>query len=122
MVSNQNKTITFAPESLNHTKIMIKKQFLKSKPVCKVTFTLAAEAATDVQKVELVGDFSQWTQAPIEMKKLKNGAFKTTVDLEVGKDYEFRYLLDGTKWENAWDADAYVPNKLTFEENSVVSL
>ena len=101
---------------------MIKKQFLRSKPVCKVTFTLAPEAATDAQKVELLGDFSQWSEAPIEMKKLKNGAFKTTIDLEVGKDYEFRYLIDGQKWENAWEADAYVPNKLTYEENSVVSI
>lgn len=101
---------------------MIKKQFLKSKPVCKVTFTMPAEAATDAQKVELVGDFSEWTQAPIEMKKLKNGTFKTTIDLETGKDYEFRYLIDGKKWENAWEADGYVPNKLTYEENSVVSL
>lgn len=101
---------------------MIKKQFLKSKPVCKVTFTLAAEAATDAKKVELVGDFSEWSQAPIEMKKLKNGTFKTTIDLETGKDYEFRYLIDGQKWENAWEADKYVANKLTYEENSVVSL
>lgn len=101
---------------------MIKKQFLKSKPICKVTFTLPAEAAADAQKVELVGDFSKWGKEPIEMKKLKNGTFKTTVDLEVGKDYEFRYLIDGKKWENAWNADAYVPNKLTYEDNSVVSL
>lgn len=110
------------PNRLNYIKIMIKKQFLKSKPVCKVTFTLAAEATTDAQKVELLGDFSQWAQAPIEMKKLKNGSYKTTVDLEVGKDYEFRYLIDGQKWENAWEADAYVPNELTFEENSVVRI
>lgn len=101
---------------------MIKKQFLKSKPVCKVTFILAAEAATDAKNVELVGDFSKWSEAPIKMKKMKSGEFKTTVDLAQGQDYEFRYLIDGNKWANDWEADAYVPNKLTFEENSVVSL
>lgn len=101
---------------------MIKKQFLKSKPICKVTFTLPAEAAVNAEKVELMGDFSQWNKEPIEMKKLKNGNFKTTIDLEVGRDYEFRYLIDGTRWENAWEADAYVPNKLSYEDNSVVSL
>lgn len=101
---------------------MIKKQFLKSKPVCKVTFNLGADAATDVEKVELVGDFSQWLEAPIQMKKLKNGTFRTTVDLESGKTYEFRYLLDGKKWENDWEADAYAPNQITLDENSVVIL
>lgn len=101
---------------------MIKKQFLKSKAVCKVTFTLAAEAAANAGKVELVGEFSEWTKAPIEMKKLKNGTFRATVNLESGKAYEFRYIIDGSKWANDWEADTYVPNKMTFEENSVVVL
>ena len=56
------------------------------------------------------------------MKKMKSGEFKTTVDLEKGQNYEFRYLIDGNKWANDWEADAYVPNMMTFEENSVVSL
>lgn len=101
---------------------MIKKQFLKSKPVCKVTFTIAPEAAENAEQVELVGDFSDWTKSPISMKKLKNGTFKTTLDLETGKDYQFRYVIDGQKWENDWEADSYVPNNMTFEENSVVSI
>jgi 1,4-alpha-glucan branching enzyme len=101
---------------------MIKKQFLKSKPVCKVTFSLPAEAAPEAKEVKLVGEFSNWTKSPIEMTKLKNGNFKTTIDLEVGKEYEFRYLIDGMRWENDWEADAYRPNQLTYEENSVVSL
>ncbi len=101
---------------------MIKKQFLKSKPVAKVTFSLPAEAAPEAQEVKLVGEFSEWTKSPIEMKKLKNGSFKTTIDLEVGKEYEFRYIIDGDKWENDWEADAYRSNQVTYEENSVVSL
>jgi len=101
---------------------MIKKQFLKSKPVCKVTFSLPAEAAPEAKEVKLVGEFSNWTKSPIEMKKLKNGNFKTTIDLETGKEYEFRYLIDESRWENDWEADAYRSNQLTFEENSVVSL
>ncbi len=101
---------------------MIKKQFLKSKPVCKVTFTIGTEETADAKKVELLGDFSKWSEAPITMKKMKSGEFKTTVDLEKGQNYEFRYLIDGDKWANDWEADAYVPNKMTFEENSVVSL
>jgi len=101
---------------------MIKKQFLKSKPVCKVTFSMPAEAAPEAKEVKLVGEFSEWTESPIEMKKLKNGSFKTVVSLETGKEYEFRYVIDGDRWENDWEADAYRPNAITFEENSVVSL
>lgn len=101
---------------------MIKKQFLKSKPVCKVTFSMPAEAAPEANEMKLVGEFSEWTKSPIDMKKLKNGSFKTTVDLETGKEYEFRYLIDGERWENDWEADAYRPSTIASEENSVVSL
>lgn len=99
---------------------MIAKKFLKSKPVCKTTFTLPEEAAEGVKKVVLVGDFNNWDTAEgIAMKKQK-GVFKTTLDLETGKEYEFRYLLDGETWENDWEADKYVATPFGVD-NSVVS-
>ena len=99
---------------------MIAKKFLKSKPVCKATFTLPAEAVQGAKKVVLVGDFNDWdTKSGIKMKKQKD-VFKTTVDLETGKEYEFRYLLDGETWENDWAADKYVATPFGVE-NSVVS-
>ena len=98
----------------------IKKQFLKSKPVCKVTFSVPAEEA---KKVKVVGTFNNWNEKKaVELKKFKNGNFRGTVDLEKDNSYEFRYLVDGKKWENDWNADQYVPSKVSFEENSVVSL
>lgn len=101
---------------------MIKKQFLKTKPVCKVTFSIPAEALGEAKKVQLVGDFSEWMKAPIEMKKLKDGSFKTTVDLETGKNYQFRYFIDEQRWENDGSADAYAPAGVSFDENSVVTI
>ena len=100
----------------------IKKQFLKSKPEANVTFQLTAEAAPEAEKVTLVGDFNGWDEVATEMKKLKSGVFKATVKLETGKEYQFRYLIDGETWENDWEADRYVPNNMTFEDNSVVEL
>ncbi|WP_420387389.1 isoamylase early set domain-containing protein [Roseivirga sp.] len=100
----------------------IKKQFLKTKPAANVTFQFPAEAADGANKVNLVGEFNDWDTSAIEMKKLKSGDFKATVKLETGKEYQFRYLIDGQTWENDWEADAYVPNQLTFEDNSVVEL
>lgn len=100
----------------------IKKQYLKTKPEANVTFQLGAETAPKASQVSLVGDFNNWDESAIEMKKLKSGAFKATVKLETGKEYQFRYLIDGKVWENDWAADKYVPNNLTFEENSVVAV
>ena len=99
---------------------MIAKKFLKSKPVCKATFTLPTEAVQGAKKVVLVGDVNDWdAEAGIKMKKQKN-VYKTTVELETGKEYEFRYLLDGETWENDWAADKYVATPFGVE-NSVVS-
>ena len=96
----------------------IKKQFLKSKPVCKVTFTVPAEEA---KSVAVVGSFNEWDVEATPLKKLKNGSFKGTVDLDSGSSYEFRYLIDG-KYANEQEADSLVWNDYAGDENSVLSL
>ncbi|ALS98700.1 isoamylase early set domain-containing protein [Lacimicrobium alkaliphilum] len=98
----------------------VKKQYLKSKPVCKVTFKLTKQEAKAAQTVRLLGDFNNWdTQAP-PMKRLKNGAFTATLDLPKDSQYQFRYLLDDKEWENDWAADQYVPSPVSLEDNSVI--
>jgi len=99
----------------------IKKRFLKSKAVCKVTFRLPKEAAQGAETADLVGDFNDW-DASTPMRKLKDGAFTVTLDLEAGRAYQFRYLVDGTKWENDRQADRYVPSPYPGAENSVVEV
>lgn len=98
----------------------LKKQNLKSKPVCKVTFKLPAEAAPNADVVHVVGDFNSWDIYATQMKKLRDGSFTVTVDLEQGGEYQFRYLIDETSWENDWDADKYVPTPFGNADNSVV--
>ncbi|MCB0460106.1 MAG: isoamylase early set domain-containing protein [Flavobacteriaceae bacterium] len=96
----------------------ITKQYLKSKPVCKVTFTVSEP---DAKKVSVVGDFNNWKANADVLKKLKNGSFKGTIDLEKDKSYEFRYLVDG-EYKNDEQADSYVWNDYAGTDNSVISL
>jgi hypothetical protein len=44
------------------------------------------------------------------MKRRKDGAFTTMFWVETGREYRFRYLLDGERWQNDQAADGYVPN------------
>ena len=98
----------------------IKKQYLKSKPVCKVTFSVPAEEA---KKVAVVGTFNGWNEKKaVKLKKLKNGTFKGTVDLEKDNSYEFRYLVDGKSYINDEQADSYAWNDFAAAENGVLSL
>jgi 1,4-alpha-glucan branching enzyme len=96
----------------------IKKQYLKSKPVCKVTFSVPAEEA---KSVAVVGSFNEWNTEATELKKLKNGTFKGTVDLESENSYEFRYVVDGN-YVNDEQADAYTWNDYAGAENGVLNL
>ena len=96
----------------------IKKQYLKSKPVCKVTFSVPAEEA---KSVAVVGSFNEWNTEATELKKLKNGTFKGTVDLESDTSYEFRYVVDGT-YINDDQADAYAWSDFAAAENGVLNL
>ncbi|AXR06381.1 isoamylase early set domain-containing protein [Salinimonas sediminis] len=100
----------------------LKKQFLKSKPVCKVTFRLKAKEAGDATSAILVGDFNQWNENVEPMKRLKNGDFTQTVELSTNNDYAFRYILDNGSWENDWEADSYRRSPISNEDNSVVSV
>ena len=97
------------------------KKFSKNKKTCQVTFTLPKEAITGAKEVLLVGEFNNWNiEEGIAMVDKKD-EYKTMVTLEAGRNYEYRFLIDGQKWENDWNAEAYVPN--TFgTENSVVTL
>jgi len=97
-----------------------KKQFLKSKPVCKVSFRLDGAEASGAKKVQLLGDFNNWDKSTEPMTALKSNDFTATLELEAGKEYQFRYLIDGSEWKNDAQADALVANSFG-EENSVVS-
>ena len=99
----------------------LKKRYLKSKPICKVTFELPGQAAEDAESVGLAGDFNGWNPHHAPLTRKKTGDYQITLDLETGRDYQFRYVIDG-RWENDWQADRYTPTEIPGIENSVVSV
>lgn len=100
----------------------IEKKYLKSKEVCKVTFVIPSMEFGKPDTAFLVGEFNEWSMDSLPMKKLKDGSFKLTIDLETGREYQFRYLLDGERWENDGVADKYAYCSFGNCENSVVQV
>jgi 1,4-alpha-glucan branching enzyme len=98
----------------------MKKEYLKSTNVCKVTFQLPEVAAVDAKTVHLVGDFNNWSVYANPMKRLKSGHYTVKLELEPGREYQFRYLIDESKWENDWNADKYVTSPYGDSDNSVI--
>jgi hypothetical protein len=60
----------------------MKKRYLKSRPYCKVTFKLPKETVEKAHRVCVVGDFNSWDNNFTLMKKLRNGDFSVTLNLE----------------------------------------
>ena len=54
------------------------------------TFELAAPAA---KHVELVGNFTHWQQSPISLRKSRDGMWRASVILGLGR-HEYRFLVD----------------------------
>ena len=98
----------------------LKKSYSSDKKTCKVTFIVEKEATQGAERISIAGDFNCWSSTETPLKKEKNGSFSVTLELEAGKEYQYRYLLDGSRWENDWKADKYIPAPFSNTDNSVV--
>lgn len=96
---------------------MAAKQAAKPSTV-EVRFTLPAEVHAD--SVALCGEFNAWSREDIQLERKGDGSWEANVDLEPGRSYRFRYLLDGDRWENAWQADRYEPNPYGSDDSVIV--
>lgn len=96
----------------------IKKQFVKTKPVCKVTFSIDAKEAN---AASVIGDFNNWNPTEGALSKLKNGTFKATFNLPKNAFYEFKYLVDGL-YLNDPEADSFIFNSFANAENGVLAV
>lgn len=86
------------------------RRYLKGRSVCRVTFTLPAAAVLGGASVHIAGEFNGWEPDVTPMSRQPDGGYRAAVDLEPGREYRFRYLVDGCRWENDWRADRYEPN------------
>jgi len=89
---------------------MIHKTFVETdgRPMARVTF--AMPNSTWVDAVYLVGDFNDWNRTSHPLERDREGHWHLTLDLDLGRAYQFRYLRDGEEWINDNQADAHVSN------------
>jgi 1,4-alpha-glucan branching enzyme len=97
---------------------MITKEPLPDGKHVRVTFELPSSFWAE--RVNLVGDFNDWDTTKDEMHQSRaDGAWRLTLTLDAGHEYQFRYLVNGRDWHNDWHADKYAANRYG-TDNSVV--
>lgn len=88
---------------------MITKEYERKGNKIRVTFELPPSVLAS--QINVVGEFSGWEKAQLAMTQAQpNGNWKLTLDLDAGRCYRFRYLIDGQDWLNDVFADDHVEN------------
>ncbi len=89
---------------------MIRKSFVETEneTIARIMFVLPDSIWAET--IHLVGDFNNWNRASHPFGRDSTGKWTLTIELELGRAYQFRYLCDDKQWMNDWGADAYVYN------------
>ena len=88
---------------------MIRREPASKQGFLRVTFELPSNMWAE--RVNLVGEFNDWDTAATPMRRNRSDSnWKAALELELGKRYRFRYLIDGKEWLNDWHADDHVEN------------
>lgn len=95
---------------------MLSKRYFKTRDEVEVTFQLDD---ADIESAALVTDSRDWEPQPMARTARGKGPFKLKVRFPKDHTVQFRYLIDGSRWENDDAADDYWPNALG-SDNSVV--
>jgi predicted flap endonuclease-1-like 5' DNA nuclease len=102
----------------------MKKELVKNQAAYNVTFNYNVVPEHPVESVIVLGDFNEWSlEDGYELKKTKSGDFEGKFKIPAGRDYHFRYLVNGNRWANEKDADRFENSPLhPHIDNSVLSL
>jgi len=99
---------------------MITKSFctVNGKRVARIRFVL--QSCLWAGTVHLVGDLDNWNRKAHPFARDDSGNWSITIDLPEGRQYQFRYLCDDTRWINDPQADGYV-RTIHGDENFIVN-
>lgn len=95
---------------------MVSKRYFKTRDEVEVTFEIDVAG---FESAALVTESHEWEPQPMKRTRRGKGPFRLKIRLPRNRPIQFRYLLDGSHWENDEAADAYWPNALG-SHNSVV--
>ena len=86
---------------------MIQRQGAKGSNQVKLTFILPDDGLEG--PIAVVGDFNGWDPTSSVLTK-RGKEWRTSLEVDGGRRYAFRYLAHDERWFNDDDADCYQPN------------
>jgi 1,4-alpha-glucan branching enzyme len=76
-----------------------------------VLVTFQVPASIWAESIHLVGDFNGWNTLSHPLSPAAgDGPWQITLELEQGRLYQYRYLVDGVCWKTDWNGSQRMPN------------
>jgi 1,4-alpha-glucan branching enzyme len=91
----------------------------KNSSICRVTFVLPP--SMQAKSASVVGDFNSWDKDATPMIQDEDGTWQAVVDLEVGREYQYRFFVNGNTWANDEQADKFAAHPYGGENSVVVT-
>jgi hypothetical protein len=73
----------------------------------KVIVTFEIPGMIWAERINLVGDFNDWDPQSLPFRQNRQGVWQVELELEAGRKYSFRYLLDGQHWRDGYEPNPY---------------
>ena len=70
-----------------------------------ITFEIPGSVWAD--RIHLVGDFNEWDRENLPFHLTRREIWQVELELERGREYHFRYLVDGAYWRSDRHADLH---------------
>lgn len=87
----------------------------------KIIITFEIPGTVWAERINLVGDFNNWDREGLSLQQNRDGNWQIELELDEGREYRFRYLLDGQHWRDDWYADRFVPNPYGGHDSVVIA-
>lgn len=89
---------------------MVTKQKNNKKKNYRTRVTFAMPPINGCNCLYLVGKFNEWNESVYRMQLADDGTWSLALELEPGREYQYRYRTDKGVWHNDPVANGYVPS------------
>ena len=73
----------------------------------KIVVTFEIPGSIWAERIHLVGDFNGWDRDSLPFQPTRQENWQVQIELDQGREYRFRYLVDGVYWQSEWHADRH---------------
>jgi 1,4-alpha-glucan branching enzyme len=84
-----------------------------------VTFEIPDSVWAD--RMNLVGDFNNWDRESLPFRHNGRNVWQVEVELDLGGEYHFRYLIDGAHWRSDYQADRHIEGEDGVNDSIIIA-